>query len=95
MAKKNKEKQLPLIDVEPENMKEILGRARLYKEAQTERIAWLVQEKEHKQAILTLVKEAELKPLENGVIRFHCDGVIISITPRDELVQVKEDSAEE
>ena len=88
-------KQLPLIDVEPENMKEILSVAREYKEAVTEWISWLNIEKEKKQKILELVAKAKLTPLENGVIRFKCDGMTISITPRDELVQVKEDSAEE
>ena len=96
MAKtQKKEKQLALIDIEPKNMKEILKKAREYKNAQTQRLSWLASEKEFKHEVLALVKEAKLQPLEDGVIRFHCDGVIISVTPRDELIRVKECDATE
>ncbi len=93
-AKSKKEKpegeQLDLIDVHP-------AKARLYKEYQFTgqkdyrcRLAALKKEVEQKQKVLELVKAAELQPLEGGIIKFEYDGVIISITPRDELVKVKE-----
>ena len=75
-------------------MKEILAKAREYKKTQGERIGWLASEKQLKQELLALIKEAKLKPLEDGIIRFRCDGCVISVTPRDELVQVKEDESE-
>lgn len=93
--KKPKDEQLDLIDVQPENAKEIIKVAREYKEAQRERLAWLKSETDSKQQLLSLVKEAKLKPLEGGVIRFKVDGVLISVTPRDELVKVKEDDEPE
>ena len=89
---KRKSEQLDLIDVQPENVKEILKVARSYKEYQQARLSVLKKEKDQKQKVLDLVNKAKLQPLEGGVIRFKCDGVIISVTPRDELVQVKEET---
>jgi hypothetical protein len=93
MAKTKKttdEEQLDLIDVAPENARAFKRVARKYKAAQTERLAWLKKEKEHKDKILELTKEAKLKPNANGVIRFRLDGIQITITPRNELVNVKD-----
>lgn len=87
--------QLDLIDVSPANGKEIIKQARIYKKAQAERIEALAEEVESKQKLLALVKEANLKPLEDGVIRFRLDGFTITVKPRDELVKVKDDSEEE
>jgi hypothetical protein len=83
--------QLDLIDVAPKNAKEIKRAARAYKKAQAQRITWLEDEKKCKAKILELVMAAKLQPLEGGVIRFQVDGMIIAVTPRDELVQVKDD----
>ena len=91
MAKKKKPgEQLPLIDVGPKEAKPIIKAARLYKEFQQTRLEALKNEIAQKQVILELVKKAKLKPLEDGKIKFECDGMTISITPRDELVQVQE-----
>lgn len=97
MATKTTEEQLELIDLTPENAKPLRRAARAYKKAQGERIAALNDEKKHKEKILELVKEAKLKPLEGGVIRFSLNGMVITVTPRDQLVQVKakDDEAEE
>lgn len=98
MAKKEKAEkgeQLPLIDVAPENAKPIIAAARLYKKHQKARLASLKEEIGQKQKILSLVKEANLTTLEGGKIRFKYDGVTISITPRDELVKVKENGEDE
>jgi len=97
MAKKKTKpaEQMDLIDVQPKNVKAIVAAARLYKKFQVARIAALEKEIAQKQEILALVKEAKLQLLEGGVIRFACDGMTISITPRDELVKVKEESSEE
>ena len=92
MAKKqkNKEEQLDLIDIQPENSKEIAKVARLYKQAQRERLTALKEELIQKQALLALIRKAHLQQLEGGVIKFKCDTLSISVTPRDELVKVKE-----
>ena len=87
---KMSDEQMDLIDVAPKNAKPIIAAARIYKKHQAARIAALTKEKEQKQKILALVKEANLTPLEGGKIRFTYDNVTISVTPRDELVQVKD-----
>ena len=85
------EEQLELIDVSPENMKEIKPAATAYQKAKSARINATVKEVETKTKLLGLVKAAKMKALDDGVIRFRCDGLLISITPRDELVKVKEE----
>lgn len=87
--------QLDLIDVQPKNAKPIIQAARLYKEFQATRQAALVKEVEQKQRILELVKAAKLHPLDGGKIKFEYDNVMISITPRDELVTVKDKTESE
>lgn len=85
-----KGKQLPLIDVTPENLRPIMEAAQEYKEQQVIRMAAGVKEAQQKQIILELVTKAKLQPLADGKIRFECDGLTISVTPRDMLVQVTE-----
>ena len=92
MAKK--EKQLPLIDVGPNNLKEIMPHIEAYRNALQERLAYGKEEVKHKVAILELVKESGLKPLPDGSIQFTCDGYKVTITPRDQLVSVKEEDPE-
>lgn len=83
------QEQLDLIDVRPENAKQILLAARSYKNAQKKRLDALGREVQEKQKVLDFVKKAKLKPLEDGTIRFKLDGVTISVKPRDELLTVK------
>ena len=86
--------QLDLIDVAPENAKPIIAMARAYKKVQAVRQAALREEIGLKQKIIELVRAADLQPLEGGKIKFEYDDVIVTVTPRDELVKVK-DRAEE
>lgn len=88
MAKKKAGEQLELIDVGPKDAKKLLAVALEYKEAQTERLTYLAEEKRLKVEFLDLVAKAKLQPLKNGVIRFSLKGNVITVTPRDELVQV-------
>ena len=85
------EEQLELIEVGPENMEEIMPAAKLYQKAKVARIKATDREVKTKVALLSAVKKAKLGRLDDGSIRFRCDGMLISITPRDELVKVKED----
>jgi len=89
--KKEKGKQLDLIDVAPENAKPIIAKGRRYKKVQATRLAALAEEKKLKEEIKSDVKAANLQPLKGGVIKFKYNGVTIIITPQDEKVEVKED----
>ena len=82
--------QMPLMDVGPENNQEIVEAVRTYKAHQHDRIAAGKKEFEAKQKVLTLVKKSELKPLQNGVIKFTCENAEIEVTPRDVLITIKE-----
>ena len=82
--------QLDLIDVKPKNAKAITTAAKLYRDFMAERQGYLAKEIEQKQIVLDLIKKSDLKPLADGKIKFVCDGLVITVTPRDELVQVKE-----
>lgn len=97
MAKKEAEvgEQMDLMDVAPENAKEIITAGKLYKKYQAARIAAGVKEVDQKTLILELVKKAKLPVLAGGKIKFEYDGFKITVTPRDELVQVTEKKAKE
>ena len=84
--------QLELIDVTPENMKTIAPLAKQYEKVKQARMRASKREVETKQELLEAVREANMSPLPDGSIRFRANGMTITITPRDELVQVKEDS---
>lgn len=81
--------QQQLIEVAPKNSKKIIDAAAKYQEWQNKRTAALAKEKEYKQKILELVRAAKLQPLEDGTTRFELDGIKITITPQNELVQIK------
>ncbi len=90
----HKGEQLDLIDVAPENAKPIIKAARIYKSLQLKRISALNEEVKQKHRVLELVKAAKLQPLENGRIQFECDGVVVTVTPRDELIKIKDKTDE-
>lgn len=93
MAKKKEVgEQIDLIDVAPENAKAIIAAARIYSKAQGARSKALKNEVEQKVKVIQLIRESKIKPLDGGVIKFTYEGVTIKITPRDELVQVQEES---
>ena len=86
--------QMDLIDVSPENMKKIKPVARRYKAAQKVRIEALKKETELKAQLLSLIKDSNPTHLEDGSIKFQCDGMLITVTPRDELIKVKDEDGE-
>lgn len=99
MATKKQEKapstsgeQLDLIDVAPEHLAEIKPLAERYRRALRARLDALEEETAAKQDLLSLIKESNPTRLPDGSIRFRCDGLLISVTPRDELVKVKEET---
>jgi hypothetical protein len=85
--------QMDLIDVGPENLEKIKPTALAYRDAMQARMKAGETEQKHKQALLELVREANLHPNEQGIIKFKCGGLVISVTPRDELIQVKDANA--
>lgn len=82
--------QLELIDVSPTNLKKIRPIAEKYESAKRRRMKAGDEEAELKQQLLALVKDANLSRLPDGSIKFRCDGKMIIVKPRDELVQVKD-----
>jgi hypothetical protein len=86
--------QLDLIDITPENGKAILAIAKDYKKAIAARMRMSEKEVDLKGKLLELIKKENLARLENGSIRFRLDGMIITVTPRDELIKVKEEGEE-
>lgn len=84
--------QLDLIDVRPKNSKAILKAVKQYKADQAQRIEALGREVAGKQKILSLIKEAKLQHLDDGRIQFRIDKVTITVTPRDEIIKIKEES---
>jgi len=82
--------QLDLIEITPENAKVIQKIAKAYKKIVRERLAIQQKEKDLKDKLLDAVHEAEIVPDADGKYTFSCgNDVIITVTPRDELVQVK------
>lgn len=81
---------MQLIETLPENIQEIVDVALEYQECKQGRQNILKKEVELKAKIKEMVHNAGLQPLEDGVIRFRYDGVLISIVPRDEVIRVKE-----
>jgi len=84
------EEQLQLIDVGPENLKEIAPIAREYRTTLKEKRKLLAKEVELKAKLHELIKVANLNRLPDGNIRFTCEGLLIIVKYRDELIQVKE-----
>ncbi len=82
--------QLDLIDVAPENSKEIIDEAKKYKKWQNQRMRALEEETASKQKLLELMKKANLQRLDDGKLKISVDNYTITVTPRDELIKVKE-----
>lgn len=83
--------QMELIDVSPKKAKPIIASARILKRLQIARAS--AQEKENKQKaiLLNLIEEANIQRLPDGKIKFHYDGITLTVTPKQESVSVKEE----
>ena len=97
MAKNNsmqkqveKDEQLELIETGPGNAEEIIKAARLYKQAQNTRLSALKEELKYKGEVKRLVKKADMQPIKDGIIKFEHSGLVFCLTPRDELITIKE-----
>lgn len=85
-----KGKQMSLIDVGPKNLKQIIGVAKKYRSAVRRRMHVAEEEQALKAQVLELVEKAKLGRDDKGRVRFQADGYVITVTPRDNLVQVRE-----
>lgn len=98
MARKTKKaestsgEQLDLIDVTPENLKGIKPVARKYRAAFKRRVQALDEQTKLKAQLLDMIKGANLGQLADGTIKFRCDGMLITVSPRDDVIRVKEDT---
>ena len=82
--------QIPLMDVVPENSKEIIRVAKAYKLKVRERMTVGEKEKELKEKLRGLLNDSGAERLDDGKMKLNLDGFIITVTPRDELIQVEE-----
>jgi hypothetical protein len=80
-----------LIDVQPENIKEIVKQARLYKRLQVKRIDMLTDEVVAKKTLLSMLEAEKIERID-GKIVLKCNGMTITVSPRDELIKVKDDA---
>jgi hypothetical protein len=96
-AKKNtktaKGEQMPLIEVGPENLKQIVKVVRDYKFHQKQRQHHLKEEVRLKLEVKDLVEKANLHRLKGGNIKFEAEGQIVNIVPQDDLITIKEKTA--
>lgn len=84
-----------LIDVQPKNANEILKAAQEFKSASFRKSKAKEAEDACKATLLDLVKSAGLQPLDNGVIQVRIAGIVITVTPNEESVKVKEEGVPE
>ena len=82
--------QMELIDVLPTKARPIVKKAQEYRRAVENRQKWGSKEAALKAEIETMIDDAKIPRLNNGVRRFSCDGVLIIQTPRKELLQVQD-----
>lgn len=88
-----KGEQGELIETLPDNIKEIARIAKAYKRAVQARMAAGDEEVELKQKLLHAVNESNVQYVDGKkTVRF--EGLVITVTPRDELITVKDKSEE-
>lgn len=83
------QEQPALIDVEPENMKVILRKARAYLKSKDQCHELNEDAKKKLNALRESIKEAELQPLDGNVYRIRCGNHIIEMIPQSEKVKIK------
>lgn len=87
--------QMDLIDVGPENLKEIEPHVKKLDAARTQRIKLTRVEHDEEEKIKKLVHKSGLKRLDDGNIKFMCCGKEVWVIPTDEKVKLKKPSKDE
>lgn len=83
-----------LIDVTPENCKEILSLAKQLQKIQAKRKSLSDDEKVTRHKLIEAVRDAGLQPMENGVFILKINGMTIMVTPKEENVKIQENGDE-
>ena len=83
--------QMQLIDVHPKKARPIIAAAKILKKLQVARSSAQEKENTQKAKLLNLVEEANIQRLPDGRIKFSYDGVLLTITPKQESISIKED----
>ena len=97
MSKKQKNQtdktgeQLDLIDVHPKDARPIIAAAKILKKFQVTRSSAQDKENNQKALLLHLVEKANIPRLPDGRIKFHYDGILLTITPKQESISIKEE----
>lgn len=84
--------QLDLIDVAPENSKDIIKHAKLYESAKRRKEYESDTMKAEEEMLIELIKESGLQPVD-GKIVFSCSGFKFTVTTKDGI-KVKEYSVD-
>lgn len=82
--------QLDLIDVTPEELKNILPIVKAYRRVVKDRVELTNKETELKKKSLAAIKDAGLKRQEDGTIKVTIDGITIIVAPQDDKITIKE-----
>lgn len=85
--------QLQLLEVSHPSAKKITSIARAYKKIVRERVELTSEEVELKGKLRQAVRETDMKPDAEGIITFKCGKITVTVTPRDELIRVKDEDA--
>ena len=83
--------QMQLIEVHPKKAKPIMAAARILKRLQVARASSQEKENKQKAILLNLIEEANIQRLPDGKIKFHYDGITLTVTPKQESISVKEE----
>ena len=95
MAKKNDETQPYLLtDIGPKDGKKIAEIAKRAKAAQRRKDKAKEQEDIEIDAIRDLIKKSDLKPVD-GKIVVRIEGLLITVTPKEDAVKIKEDAEQQ
>lgn len=84
-----------LLDVVPDNAKDILAIAKRYKSAQRDRMEAGREEAKFKVDLGDAIRRSDMKADKDGKYEFTINGYKISLIPRDEVIKVVDNAGDE